>query len=136
MSAASDQTRRRVAGDDWVWVWDTDDDTSTWSDPVIQILDSYQPDARLIASNVDTTITVDDEETPFAANISTDGDVGLGIPATDFDAGVFTWFVLGEVTATIERLPYIEVEVKVSGVRTTVYPRRIIPFSTQSAVRP
>jgi hypothetical protein len=127
---------QRVAGDDWKWHWVTEDEVSSWSDVIVQMRVDHDKESALIASNVAVDGWVDENDDPREPNLFTDGSDDLDLPPTDFDAGVFTIYVLGDTTAGISRTPYIEVEAIVAGSRRTVMPARPIRFRQQLAVRP
>ena len=120
----------RYVGDDWIWSASTDADVSGWEDPVIQIRAGRTAASTLLASN-----------TGVDPIIHTDGDVDLGVPATNFNTGVFTWYIASEDTYTIANdgltiTVWIEVEAIVDGARTTVMPARPIVVHAELAVRP
>lgn len=102
-----------IAGDVWVWSYTTDDDVSSWANPIVTIREGRSPSATLVASS-------DDTEKP----IELDGGYAGTIPATDFDAGVFAWFVdVDQTTGLGDLNVWVEVEVEVDGVPTTVFSR-------------
>lgn len=102
-----------IAGDVWVWSYTTTDDVSTWANPLVTIRADRSPTATVIASSDDT-----------AKPVELDGGYAGEIPATDFDAGVFAWFVdVDETTGLGDSNVWVEVEVEVNGIPTTVFSR-------------
>ena len=102
-----------ISGDVWVWSYTTTDDVSGWTNPLITIRDGRSPSATVIASS-------DDPVKP----VELDGGYAGEIPATDFDAGVFAWFVdVDQTTGLGDLTAWVEVEVEVDGVAKTVFSR-------------
>ncbi len=92
--------RTRYVGDDWTIVATTPDDVSDWTDLTVQIRKRASARAEVLVANDD---------------IVTTGDVGLGVPATDFADGVLSIHVPAAVTALVADAPSAFVEAKVTS---------------------
>lgn len=100
--------------DDWKWVWRTEADVSNHADPVVTLLDNT---GKIVATSAGDTPT-----------IHLDGGLDGSIPATDFDAGVFAWWIPAEVTAGITASSLtLNVRVVIDGADTTVLNDRLVP---------
>ncbi len=105
-----------TAGDDWVWSYTTTDDSSGWSEPVAEIRAARSATATLVASSQGESPAVSfDAVGPFSA--------------TNFADGVFTWSVDQLATADAPEFVWVEVEVLVDGIATTVFSRsyQVVP---------
>lgn len=74
-----------VAGDDWVWDYSTSDDVSGWSEPLVVVSDA---NGTILATSA----------TDDLPDVVLDGGLDGAVPATDFDAGVFAWYLPAETT--------------------------------------
>lgn len=111
-----------VAGDDWVWDYSTSDDVSGWSEPLVVVSDA---NGTILA----TSATDDLPDVVLAGGL--DGEV----PATDFDAGVFAWFVPKATTGAISAATVtVAARVLIDGVDRQVY-RRTYQVSQNGAER-
>lgn len=108
-----------VAGDVWLWAWSTSADVSGWSDPVIEFRDSS---GILLASNV-----ADGEGVAVVHTT----EIGV-FPATDFGAGLFTWWVDSASRESWPPVVSMEADVLDSGVASTVWPAA--PYRVMSDV--
>lgn len=102
-----------TAGDDWVWSWATSDDTSEWSDEIV---------------------TVTDKDGTKILDATTTGGLDDAVPATDFDAGVFTWFAPAADTASMPSVVTVTARVRINGVDETKY-RKTFRVLADLAVR-
>lgn len=126
MTCDGTSTDELIAGDEWVWPYDAEDDISDWSDPVVEFRTGLLPSSQLVASSEDGSVVLD-------------GGFEGTIPATDFDESVFSWWVPAEVTAPVavsgSVTIYMHARAKVGGVETTVWPPKAYTIRPQVAVR-
>ncbi len=136
-------TWARIAGDDWVWVWEADDvdsaaEMATWSSVAVQIREGSTRLSDVLLSSVG----VDPKINTAGFTFPDDGSIpGLVVPATDFSAGVLSWVILKADTVGLgkpgkDEERWIEVEVLVNGVATTIIPSRPLWVLAELTVRP
>jgi hypothetical protein len=121
MTCTDASTETYVAGDDFVWDYSlnedlSDDDTSDWSDLLVEFRTGPATTFDLLATS------------------EADGDVDTA--DTDYGAGRIAWSVPADVTAEWANLNvYMHVKVKIAGVETTVWPPAAFFVGPQVATR-